>query len=123
MNGKEFWALLESAGVKQDKKGAKRAYDMYTYLATAQAADSEVMHDIAKICISSLEKRARMRAVVQPAKRGITWREKSNNIVPIAGRTSGMYVQQEMKLCALCVQTQGVLHVMRSKSKGCRLLI
>ena len=64
MNGKEFWALLESAGVKQDKKGAKRAYDMYTYLATAQAADSEVMHDIAKICISSLEKRARMRAVV-----------------------------------------------------------
>ena len=53
MDEKEFRALLELAGVRY----TARMYESYTYLDTADS-------DIAKICISSLEKRAWMRAVV-----------------------------------------------------------
>ena len=61
MDERDFKALVELAGVPY----TARMYDMYTYLDTAQAAaDSEAMHSIAKLCISSLKKRARARAVV-----------------------------------------------------------
>ena len=61
MDERDFKALVELAGVPY----TARMYESYTYLATAQAtADSEVMQSIAKLCVSNLEKRAWMRAVV-----------------------------------------------------------